>query len=73
VVTDAKKAGEALDILVKEMEERYNFICKHQYTNLEIYNQNVEKFSWKYSSHIDKDLFSTPIKVTVNFLILLYY
>ncbi len=64
VVTDAKKAGEALDILVKEMEERYNLFANTNTRNLEIYNQNVEKGQLEIFQSDDKDLFSTPIKVT---------
>ncbi|HOV32623.1 MAG TPA: DNA translocase FtsK [Candidatus Hydrogenedens sp.] len=64
VVTDAKKAGEALDILVKEMEERYNLFAKTSSRNLEIYNQNVEKGQLELFKSGERDLFSTPIKVS---------
>lgn len=64
VVTDAKKAGEALDILVKEMERRYTLFANTNTRNLEIYNQNVENGQLEiYEENSERDLFSTPIKV----------
>lgn len=63
VVTDAKKAGEALDILVKEMERRYTLFANTNTRNLEIYNQNVENGQLEIYEEGEKDLFSTPIKV----------
>jgi len=63
VVTDAKKAGEALDILVKEMERRYTLFANTNTRNLEIYNQNVENGQLEIYEEGDRDLFSTPIKV----------
>ncbi len=63
VVTDAKKAGEALDILVKEMERRYTLFANTNTRNLEVYNQNVENGQLEIYEEGDRDLFSTPIKV----------
>ncbi|MGC9054449.1 MAG: DNA translocase FtsK, partial [Candidatus Hydrogenedens sp.] len=63
VVTDAKKAGEALDILVKEMERRYTLFANTNTRNLEIYNQNVENGQLEIYEDGDRDLFSSPIKV----------
>lgn len=63
VVTDAKKAGEALDILVKEMERRYTLFANTNTRNLEIYNQNVENGQLEIYEDGERDLFSTPIKL----------
>lgn len=65
VVTDAKKAGEALDILVKEMEERYSLFANTNTRNLEIYNQNIEKGQLELFKSSERHLYNnTPIKVS---------
>ncbi|HOK09666.1 MAG TPA: DNA translocase FtsK [Candidatus Hydrogenedens sp.] len=57
VVTDAKKAGEALEILVKEMERRYNLFANTNTRNLEIYNQNIDKGQLELFKKNQDDLF----------------
>ncbi|MBU2221655.1 MAG: DNA translocase FtsK, partial [Candidatus Omnitrophica bacterium] len=46
VVTDARKTSFALNWVVNEMEERYRLLAKAGARNIEVYNQNNEKFPY---------------------------